>query len=54
MKFERTYTNEDGSEEVWHYDTTRNPAGPIRVELGYSKKTLEELKDVRKKKKQKT
>ncbi len=53
MKFERKYTEEDGTTETWYYDTTRNTAGPIKVEITYSKKSLDEFKEIRKKKKQK-
>jgi len=53
MKFERKYTNDDGSVDVWHYDTTRNVSGPVKVEVGYAKKTLDEFTEKRKKKKQK-
>lgn len=44
-KFERHYTNEDGSVQIWKYDLKKNPNGPYETTLEYPKgtKTFEQL-----------
>ena len=54
MKFERKFIDEDGTMETWYYDKTRTLNGPVKVEITYSKISLDEFKQIRKKKKQKS
>jgi hypothetical protein len=44
-KFERHYTNEDGSIQIWKFDLKKNPNGPYETILEYPKgtKTFEQL-----------
>lgn len=32
IKFERIYDNHDGTKQIWRYDLSKNPFGPISVE----------------------
>jgi len=37
-KYTREYKNEDGSTEVWYFDSKISQNGPVSVEIKYSKK----------------
>jgi hypothetical protein len=38
FKFNREYKNEDGSTEIWYYDSTISQNGPFQVEIKNAKK----------------
>jgi hypothetical protein len=47
IKFERRYVGEDGSVEVWKFDTRKNANGPYETTMEYPKgtKTFEQIQE---------
>ena len=47
IKFERRYVGEDGSVEVWKFDTRKNTNGPYETTMEYPKgiKTFEQIQE---------
>jgi hypothetical protein len=47
-KFERRYVGEDGSVEVWKFDTRKNTNGPYETTMEYPKgtKTFEQMQEL--------
>ncbi len=39
MKYTKEYDNDDGSKDIWYYDTEKQLAGPYNVEVGYPRAT---------------
>ena len=37
LKYTQVFEDEDGSKQIWIYDKTINPFGPISVEMKYPK-----------------
>lgn len=53
MKFERRYTDELETVEIWYFDYSKHINGPYKVDIQYSKQAIEEFKSIRNKKKRK-
>ena len=37
LKYTQVFEDEDGSKQIWVYDKTKNPFGPVSVEIKYPK-----------------
>ena len=37
LKYTQVFESEDGCKEIWTYDKTKNPSGPLSVEIKYPK-----------------
>jgi len=37
LKYTQIFEDEDGGKEIWIYDKTKNPFGPLSVEIKYPK-----------------
>ena len=37
LKYTQIFEDEDGGKQIWKYDKTKNPSGPLSVEIKYPK-----------------
>jgi hypothetical protein len=50
-KFTRHYENNDGTKEIWYYDSIKTTHGPIKVEITYTSKWVDPIKQAKLEKK---